>query len=197
MPTIAGTRVDSGPCFLRSREQVSDCAATDAALLSTRLAGSPAPHIFRSGTCTSTPVPGIPALLEFSPAPGQRCARGRYRTQSPASGWARRWAICCPAPRTHRIASGRIPARAELQNLAYWRCSAVRAGYGIMSPTPRAQQFVPKRERVFSGGHDAAAARHGAFAAAAERKPDRTAAAPAGPNVAHNGRLNRGRSLRS
>jgi hypothetical protein len=24
--------VDSGPCFLRSREQVSDCAATDAAL---------------------------------------------------------------------------------------------------------------------------------------------------------------------
>ena len=86
--------------------------------VSTRLAGSPAPHIFRSGTCTSTPVPDIPALLEFSPAPGQRCARGRYPTQSPASGWARRRAICCPAPRTHRIASGRIPARAERQNLA-------------------------------------------------------------------------------
>jgi hypothetical protein len=32
VPTIAGTGVDSGPFFLRSREQVSDCAATDAAL---------------------------------------------------------------------------------------------------------------------------------------------------------------------
>jgi hypothetical protein len=30
--------------------------------VSTRLAGSPAPHIFRSSTCTSTPVPGpVPA----------------------------------------------------------------------------------------------------------------------------------------
>jgi hypothetical protein len=41
----------------------------------------------------------------------------------------------------------------------YWRCNAVRAGYGIMSPTARAQQFVPERERVFSGGHDAGAYR--------------------------------------
>ena len=74
--------------------------------VSTRLAGSPAPHIFRSGTCTSTPVSGIPALR-----------LGRAASQ---------------------VAEFQPALSARIR--PYWRCSAVRAGYGIMSPTARAQQ---------------------------------------------------------
>jgi hypothetical protein len=81
---LRAPRVDSGPCFLRSREQVSDCAATDAALRIDK-------------TCRFTRA----AHLQI-----------RYLYEHTGIRHSR------PAPRTRRIASGRIPARAERQNPA-------------------------------------------------------------------------------
>lgn len=211
-PAIAGAGVGSGPCFLRSREQVSDCAATDAALRidktrrftcaahlqirylyehtgtrpGSRWVGRmPAPRISRMRGALAevvistlyssrsmlnpagSPVADrrlprlrrIPALLEFSPAPGQWCARGRsLRNPRPAAGPGdgpyaalRLGRTASPVAEFQPALSARIwPHRLY---------SAVRAGYRIMSPTARAQQLVPKRERVFSGGHDAGAYR--------------------------------------